>query len=175
MKRNKTISLFFILLFFFISCKNKQLPNQEMIDLLRSTDKYEDNQENIFSPEAVLKFTDSLLAATPANADIIEIKYRKAMALLQLGEEQKSVDVFEEILSKIPPFEFDQRRSIMKDLAIAYLRLGERTNCFHNHTSESCIFPTSIAGVHMDKKGSEKAIELYKQLLADDPHELESR
>jgi hypothetical protein len=92
-----------------------------------------------------------------------------------LGQEQKAIDVFEEMLNKTSPFEFDQRRSIMKDLAMAYLRLGERTNCFHNHTSESCIFPISLAGVHMDKKGSEKAIELYKQLLADDPHDLESK
>jgi hypothetical protein len=146
-----------------------------MIDLLQSTAKYEENQENIFSPEAVLKFTDSLLVAPPADADIMRIKYRKAMALLQLGEEQKSVDVFKEILNKISPFEFDQRRAIMKDLAVAYLRLGERTNCFHNHTAESCIFPISAGGVHLDKTGSEKAIEIYKQLLKDDPGDLESR
>ncbi|HEX6180461.1 MAG TPA: CRTAC1 family protein, partial [Chitinophagaceae bacterium] len=53
--------------------------------------------------------------------------------------------------------------------------LGERTNCFHNHTAESCIFPISVAGRHNDKTGSEKAIELYKQLLTDDPSDLESR
>src|SRR6266496_2312295 len=151
MKYSKTILFIFILLFLLVSCKNKRLPNQEMIDLLQSTDKYEDNQENIFSPEAVLKFTDSLLVAPPADADIMEIKYRKAIALLHLGEEQKSVDVFEDILSKIPPFEFEKRISIMKDLAIAYLRLGERTNCFRNHNAESCIYPISSGGVHLDK------------------------
>jgi len=175
MKYSKTIFFYFMLLFLLVSCKNKVLPNQDMIDLLRSTAKYEENQENIFSPEAVLKFTDSLLMAPPADADIMRIKYRKAMALLQLGEEQKSVDVFKEILNKISPFEFDQRRAIMKDLAVAYLRLGERTNCFHNHTAESCIFPISAAGVHLDKTGSEKAIEIYKQLLTEDPGDLESR
>jgi len=167
--------LFFIQFFLFISCKQRATPNQEMTDLLKSTDKYEDNQQNVFSPEAVLKFTDSLLIASPADADVLEIKYRKAIALLHLGEEQKSITVFEEMLSNIPPFQFEQRRSITKDLAIAYLRLGERTNCFHNHTAESCIFPISMRGVHKDKTGSEKAIELYRQLLADDPNDFESR
>jgi len=175
MKYSKTVSLFFILASLFVSCKHKPLPNQEMIDLLQSTDQHEYNQENIFCPEAVLKFADSLLNISSEGDDLMKIKFRKASALLQLGQEQTAIDVFEDMMKKTSPFEFDQRRSIMKDLAMAYLRLGERTNCFHNHTSESCIFPISLAGVHMDKKGSEKAIELYKQLLADDPHDLESK
>lgn len=149
--------------------------NQEMIALLQSTDKYEDNQENTFSPEAVLKFTDSLLNASPSGNEVIKIKYRKASALLQLGEEQKAVELFEEILNNTSRFEFEQRIAAMKDLAMAYMRLGERTNCFHNHTAESCIFPISMAGIHKDKTGSEKAIELYKQLLAENPEDLESR
>ncbi len=132
---------FFILAFLIVSCKHKPLPNQEMIDLLELADKHEYNQENIFSPEAILMFTDSLLNTSPGGNDLVKIKFRKANALLQLGQEQKAIDVFEDMLKKTSPFEFDQRRSIMKDLAMAYLRLGERTNCFHNHTSESCIFP----------------------------------
>ena len=175
MKYSKTISIFFILAFLIVSCKHKPLPNQEMIDLLRSTDKNVDIPENIFSPEAVLKFADSLLNASPAADDIMRLRYKKASALLQLGEEQKAADIFEDMLSKTSSLDFDRRRSIMRELAMTYMRLGERTNCFHNHTSESCIFPISLAGVHMDKKGSEKAIELYKQLLADDPNDLESR
>jgi hypothetical protein len=60
-------NVFFLsLLFLIFSCKNKPLPNQEMIDLLRATDKLEDNHENIFCPEAVLKFADSLLNTSPA-------------------------------------------------------------------------------------------------------------
>lgn len=146
-----------------------------MIDLLKLADKHEDNHENMFCPEAVLRFADSLLAISPAHEDEMKLKYRKAIALLELGEEQKAVNVFEDMLSKTSTIDFDQRRSIMKDLAMAYMRLGERTNCFHHHTAESCIFPISIAGMHRDKTGSEKAIELYKRLLADDPGDLESK
>ena len=60
-------------------------------------------------------------------------------------------------------------------MAIAYVRLGERTNCIHNHNAESCIFPVSTGGMHHDKTGSEKAIEIYKTLLTDNPGDLESR
>jgi len=175
MKYRKNIIFFSVLISLFVSCREKPQSNHEMTELLQSTDKYEDNQENIFSPEAVLKFTDSLLNASSPGNEVMKIKYRKASALLQLGEEQKAVDLFEEILNNTSRFEFDQRMSVMKDLAMAYMRLGERTNCFHNHTAESCIFPISIAGIHRDKTGSEKAIELYKQLLAENPGDLESK
>ncbi|MEP7318942.1 MAG: hypothetical protein ABI921_09365 [Panacibacter sp.] len=63
----------------------------------------------------------------------------------------------------------------MKDLAIAYLRLGERINCIHMHSAESCIFPISIKGMHHDKTGSEKAIEIYETLLTSNLGDLESK
>jgi tetratricopeptide (TPR) repeat protein len=175
MKCSKSAVLFPLLFLFFISCDDKPLPNQEMIDLLRSTAKYEYNAENAFSPEAVLKFTDSLLSASPPSDEVMNIKYRKANALLQLGEEQKAIDLLEEVLKNTSRLDFDRRISVMKALAMAYMRLGERTNCFHNHTAESCIFPISIAGRHTDKTGSEKAIELYKELLTQNPGDLESK
>jgi tetratricopeptide (TPR) repeat protein len=146
-----------------------------MSDLLQSIDKAEDDPANTFYPEAGLRFYDSLLKAPSAGDDVMKFKYRKANALLELGQEQKAIDVFQEMLNATPTFEIGQRHFIMKELAMAYLRLGERTNCFHNHSAESCIFPISMAGVHQDKTGSQKAIELYKQLLAEDPEDLESR
>jgi hypothetical protein len=73
-----------------------------MIDLLQSIDKYEDNPDNDFSPEAILRSSDSLLNASPAKNDVMKIKYRKAMALLQLGQEQKSIDVFQDMLNNTP-------------------------------------------------------------------------
>ena len=71
-----------------------------MIDLLQSIDKYEDNPDNGFSPEAILRSIDSLLNASPAKNDVMKLKYRKANALLQLGQEQKAIDVFQDMLAK---------------------------------------------------------------------------
>ncbi|MBO9681168.1 MAG: VCBS repeat-containing protein, partial [Flavisolibacter sp.] len=174
MKSTKITFFLCSLLLLLNSCQNTH-PNQEMIDLLQSIDQYEDNPDNDFSPEAILRSSDSLLNASPAKNDVMKIKYRKAIALLQLGQEQKSIDVFQEMLAETPASQTGQRNFLMKDLAMAYLRLGERTNCFHNHSAESCIFPISMGGVHHDKTGSQKAIEVYEQLLADDPDDLESK
>ncbi len=175
MKHIKLTFFLCTLILLLSSCQNNSNPNQEMIDLLQSIDKYEDDPENHFSPEAILRSSDSLLNASRPPADVMKIKYQKANALLQLGQEQKAIDVFQEMLNETPAAQSGQRTFLMKDLAMAYLRLGERTNCYNNHSPESCIFPISGAGVHQDKTGSEKAIELYKQLLADDPGDLESR
>jgi hypothetical protein len=174
MKSIKIIFSLCTLLLLLSSCRNTH-PNQEMIDLLHSIDIYEDSPENDFSPEAILRSSDSLLNASPAKNDVMKLKYRKANALLQLGQEQKAIDVFQDMLTNTPVSDMGQRKFLMKDLAMAYLRLGERTNCVHHHSAESCIFPISMGGVHHDKTGSQKAIEVYKQLLADDPGDLESK
>jgi hypothetical protein len=169
--------LYFVvgLLVAIISCTDKPLPNQEMIDLLQSAEKSAYSPENTFCPEAVLAFTDSALRGSLTNEEIIQIKTRKANALLELGEEQKAIDVLEEMLAKTSRLDFLRRSAMMKNLALAYMRLGEKTNCVHNHTAESCIFPISVAGVHQDKTGSQKAIELYKEILSHDPNDLESK
>jgi hypothetical protein len=167
--------LFLPQFFLLVSCKHKVLPNQEMINLLRSAEKNDNNPENIFSPGTIVKFCDSILNTTSDNTTLAKAKYKKALALLQLGEEQKAIDIYEDLLNKTSQGDFEQHRQIMKDLAISYLRLGERMNCIHNHSAESCIFPIANGGIHKDKTGSEKAIELYKILLADNPNDLESR
>lgn len=145
-----------------------------MIDLLKKSEKYEINPNNIFSPEGVIKSCDSVLEKSPDKDALVQAFTSKANALLQLGEEQKSIDIFQDLLNKTSRSNLEQRQSLMKDLGIAYLRLGERTNCIHMHNPESCIYPISKRGVHHDKSGSEKAIEIYKTLLTEDPNDLES-
>jgi hypothetical protein len=159
----------------FISCRQRPLPNQAMIDLLKAAEKYNNNPANIFSPEAIVRSSDSILNASSDPDVQIKALQAKAGAFLNLGQEQKAIDIFQHLLTRIPRGNFDQRLSVMRDLALAYMRMGERTNCIQNHSAESCIYPISKSGVHMDKTGSEKAIEMYKAILASAPNDLESR
>jgi len=92
--------VFFVQLFSIFSCRNKPLPNQGMIDLLKQSEKYEYNAENIYCPEAIIKFNDSILDVSSAEADLAKARYDKANALLQLGEEQKAIDIYEYLLGK---------------------------------------------------------------------------
>ncbi len=171
----KSILLLFTLVLFFGSCKHKVHPNQGMIDLLKVSEKNDFNPENVFSPGAMLNFCDSVLNNSADNEALIKALGDKADALLKLGQESKAIDVLMELLKKIPPGNFDQRQLVLKNLAVAYLRSGERLNCIRNHNAESCIFPISSRGVHQDKTGAEKAIGIYQALLADDRNDLESR
>jgi len=157
------------------SCRHRPLPNQAMIDLLKISAKFDHNHENVFSPEAMVEYCDSLMGKNPGEEAGREILSRKANALLQLGEERKAIAIYQQVLDQISLGLIDQRQRVMKDLAISYLRLGDRMNCINNHTAESCIFPIAAGGEHRDKTGAEKAIELYKAILADNPGDLESR
>jgi len=170
---------FFVLLISFvvfslISCKRKVHPNQEMIDLLSKAEKNYENRENVFSPSTVVKYCDSIIESSADEEIKTKALDQKANALLQLGEEQKAIDIFTDLLGRTNG-DLDQRQSVLKDLAISYLRLGERMNCIHMHNAESCIFPISNGGVHHYKTPSEKAIEIYKALLFDNPSDLESK
>ncbi len=147
-----------------------------MIDLLKQAERNDYNHENIFSPGAIIEYCDSVVEYSPEKYAVTVALIRKGNALMQLGEEQKAIDIFLDVLAnKIGPGDFDQRHAVMKDLALAYLRLGERTNCIANHNAESCIFPISNGGIHHDKTGSENAIEIYKKILFNYPGDLESR
>jgi tetratricopeptide (TPR) repeat protein len=173
---NKTIaSLLFFIVLFFPFCQHKKVPNQEMVTLLQSAAKYDISPENVYCPEAIIKFNDSILNSSAGEADRIKANYNKANALLQIGREQEAIAIYTKLLDKISRGDVDQRRTVLKDMAVAYLRLGERTNCIYNHNGESCVYPIVNGGVHRDKTGSEKAIEIYKTLLTDDPNDLESR
>lgn len=145
-----------------------------MVDLLKISKANFVSPQNIFSPESVVKYCNSVLGSSPGEEVIKQMLRKKATALLQLGEEQKAIDILESLIGKTEG-NLDEKQSVLKDLAICYLRLGERMNCIHMHNSESCIFPISNRGVHHDKSGSEKAIEIYKKLLFDNPSDLESR
>ena len=146
-----------------------------MIQLLQVANEYDYNSKNIFAPDANMEFYDSILNRSLNQEQLLNAWYGKAEALLQLGEELKAIEIYEKLIKKISVINFDKRALLMKDLAAAYLRLGERTNCIHNHSAESCIFPITLQGVHRDKTGSEKAIEIYTNLLFDNPNDLESK
>jgi hypothetical protein len=167
--------LIFLWLIVLGACKGKPLPNQPMIHLLKLSAKADHDPENVFAPDAIVMYCDSILNAASAGDVRQAASIRKANALLQLGEEQKAIHLYQDLLAMISPGNVEQRLSIRRGLAIANLRLGDRLNCINNHTAESCIFPIAGGGVHRDKKGAEKAIEIYQSILAEDAADLESR
>lgn len=158
-----------------ISCQHKEEPNKEMINLLGELNKKGFNSKNFFSAQAKLNFYDSSLKEETQNDHRIILQNLIVLTLLEAGNEEKAVKIGEELLNKIPVYQVSQRKVAMKSLAIAYIRLGEKINCIKDHSGESCTFPIVGKGVHGDKTSSQKAIELYAQILNSDPVDLESR
>lgn len=164
-----------IFLWLAISCSSRTSSNKEMMSLLSTIAATENDPRNTFAPEAKLRRYDSLLKVSALYADSATAQYGRASALLELGEEEKAIAIFEAMLQRLPYWMTDNQKIIQRDLAIAYLRLGERENCIYIHNGESCIYPIANKGIHTNKEGAEKAIALYKKLLQNDPNDMESR
>ena len=175
MRYKKITHLIFPLFCLFISCEMKTNSNKEMGKLLADVDKSEYTMTNAFCPEAKLAFYDSLLATPASFREASAAAYYKAITLLELGDELESISTFEDLLKRTTPSDYQKTEKLLKGLAIAHMRLGERTNCLHNHSAQSCVFPIQGTGVHRDKTGSSKAIEIYEMLLKRNSYDLESR
>ena len=167
--------LLFATLLSILSCETKTSQNKQMIRLIAAIDESESTPRNPYASEARLIYYDSLRNKAEQLRETATASYAIGNTLLELGREEKAIEVFDKLLQSIPPEYNDHRNMIMKNLAISCLRLGERTNCIYNHTGESCIFPIANKGIHVNKQGAEKAIELYETLLKYDATDLESR
>jgi hypothetical protein len=175
MKRNLPvlIALSVMVTINLLSCAKKDACHDEMVAILDRVHKASYRPANQFYPAAGLGYMDSLLAlphSTPSQ--IRYCQYLKANIFLELGEEEKAVELLEGIVKDDPELQVELA---WKDLAVAYLRQGERANCISNHASESCIMPVKGMGIHDDPAGSRKAVEIYQRLLEKHPNDMESR
>lgn len=141
--------------------------HQQMVDMLRGQQVKYQSFLNSFSPEMQLDYCNNALSQENNNS--VPLLSMKANLLLKVGQEQNSINVYQDVMNRL-----GIDNNIMPELAIAYMRLGERSNCMLNHNGSSCVFPIKDDGVHKLQTGSKKAIFLYEQLLDENPRDLES-
>lgn len=158
-----------------VACNPTTSSDQSMVSLLQKVSKEVSVPGNSFCPEAQKPHLDSLIAVTRDPYELFNLKSALGAAYLKLGEEKKAIEIYQELLKNAQGTGLFDTDKILSQLALSYMRLGEKTNCVHNHSTESCIFPLSAAAVHQDKYGSQKAIELYKSILKLDPRNMEAR
>ena len=90
-----------------------------------------------------------------------------AAQALYAGDVETAISTLENLQRELGGFmPADAAEAIEADLAFAHLRRGETENCAEHHTAESCLFPIGREGVHRIRRGSERAVELYRQLLS---------
>ena len=164
------IAFAFVTLGLIAACRRSS-SHREMISLLQKLNIKNNDIGNAFRPGEKIAHCDSLLNM-PGNSHNAYTLLAKAPLLLQDGQEQKSADIYEDLIKRMDSTEVS---NMLPGMAIAYMRLGERTNCMLNHTGSSCIFPIKDEGVHKIKTGSQKAIEVYEKILNKNPDDLQSR
>lgn len=131
--------------------------------------------DNYFASTAKIPFYSSLLLNAKTGEDSLQNNLLLAKAYMELGNEQNSISLLEKVLHGLTTKTNYWQTPIKKELAISWLRTGERINCITTHGAGSCIFPIRDGGLHKDKTGSSRAIELYTTLLETDPSDIESR
>ena len=168
------VALTLALLTYVVSC-NKPNHEDKMIGLTKeAADKFH-NPKNSFCPEAKLAFIDSIIKLGPNDLLTLALqKSERSNLLLQLGQPKASASLLNTVLKENDLAGSLQER-LCDDLGLAYLRVGEQTNCITNHNAEMCIFPIRKGGVHKDFSGSRAAIKIYENLLKKHPEDLESR
>jgi hypothetical protein len=172
--RRKTLLVLVLAMFVLVrmSCDRDNACHQEMISLLKQTNKNVNVLANNFYPDAAITYFDSLLSlphSTPSQ--VRYCKFLKSQVLMELGEEEQAIQLMEEIAQAED--EHFSSEVVLKELALAYLRQGERSNCIANHAAESCIMPIKGLGLHTNTIGSEKAIDIYKKLIERNPQDIE--
>jgi tetratricopeptide (TPR) repeat protein len=136
---------------------------------------------NPFCPEAQFGHFDSLIA-TRGDEYVLTGELLKATDLLEMGKEQQAITLLERTLegagrpaSSAAGSPDPVYLALRSTLALAWLRKGERYNCIYGHSSASCVFPIKKDGVYTDPYASQKAIDLYLQVLQDKPNDLTTR
>jgi FG-GAP-like repeat/ASPIC and UnbV len=155
------------------ACHARRSSNAEMVALLHAIRDSEFVPQNTYYPEAQVSFYDSMSLVSVEERQRSIALTLKADALIKSGKEPQALDVLTAVLQSTD--RPAARRLVMQMMAIAWLRIGERTNCINNHTVESCVFPIRGSGIQSNKTGSSQAIELYEELLKEDSTDLESR
>lgn len=133
------------------------------------------DKDNVYCPSAELAFADSILKqASVSSRNLLITEFIKGFALLKLGEESKAIALFGLVVEQTADNPRDLLyRQAKNYLGLSYLRLGERNNCISGHVMGSCIFPIQGHAVFTDDSATRVGIEIYRQLLKDDPENLE--
>ena len=113
------------------------------------------------------------------NAPTIDAETFLGMELLKAGRSQEAVQEFErvgrELAQKKVKLHPDSFRELLSNVGIAYLRVGEQTNCLFNHSPEACLLPITGGGIHKDPTAAREAIKVFSDLLKRFPDDLRAR
>ncbi|MCY3762264.1 MAG: VCBS repeat-containing protein, partial [Gemmatimonadetes bacterium] len=131
-----------------------------------------------YSNDLRVELIERMTAAT-ADTPPLEFQVQYAVELLRAGRSEdavREVDRITGLLERDPRYSTPRNKRQLRRLkAISHLRIGEQENCILDHTIDSCLLPIRGRGIHRLQRGSRAAVEVYHDLLEEDPGDLSSR
>lgn len=126
--------------------------------------------DNRYQGDAELRRALALVRSPNAPKNRFQLNWDIGMDMLRMGDVDGAIEQLEkntallalETTGQVPS---DTRRKFLFDLALAHLRRGEIENCVCCNTSDSCLLPIKGGGIHVEKRGSLKAVEYLNQVL----------
>jgi hypothetical protein len=149
--------------------------HSEMKTMLDDQYRHYNSPDNYYASDEQVAYYDSLMKSTSSAQDKMMLTYSKCYALIASGREDEAIPLLEEQVHRIKQEGIKGMSRLKVQLALAYLRAGERLNCIKNHGQETCILPLQGNGIHKNQEGSRKAIAMYAELLAEYPESMEYR
>jgi tetratricopeptide (TPR) repeat protein len=110
----------------------------------------------------------------PAQKMMAYLQY--SYELLSAGKNEQAVVEFEKLLkmTENAGYQPDFAYQIKKLLALAYMRIGETSNCIQRYNPDACIIPLKGEGIYSIQEGSRSAIKIYESMLQENPDDYES-
>ena len=143
-----------------------------MVNMLQELNDSGDPINNYHWNKKLANLYYSQIETVPRD-EKVKYWFKYCTQLLLAGENQNCINEIEALLQKQNlAYENLINKSnlpLIELLALAYLRLGEYNNCQNNHNEYSCILPLKDEAYHIDKEGSQKAIEIYSQIYKKFP------
>ena len=103
--------------------------------------------------------------------DRVSVALELANEQLRTGDSTGSVATLEELEKQLAGASVPEAVWVRlhRELAIAWLRVGEQQNCVSNHTALSCVYPLRGSAVHRLQTGATHAVDEYTWLLQHEP------
>ncbi|MDJ0840128.1 MAG: CRTAC1 family protein [Acidobacteriota bacterium] len=152
--------------------------NRKMAKILAELSTAVGIEKDIYANDERAENLDKLVAEDPANPKTARYKPMLAVELLRSGKTREAIAMMKTVkkeLENANRFFYQQKMWYLKNLSLAWMRLGEQENCLDNHTSASCLLPIQGEGVHRRREGSQNAIGVLEQILKIDAENLRAR
>jgi tetratricopeptide (TPR) repeat protein len=153
--------------------------HSQMIFILDSIARYSNPLDNYSMNAARAKHWEIQVAKAGTPQEWVSLQFKMGLELLNAGKTESAIVALEKVIDKIEnelQMGLNQNtKAIYEMQALAYLRMGEQANCIQQHNSASCIIPLQPEGYHKFTRGSERAVQLYENILNAFPDDRQSQ